>query len=77
MDGAFVSKAIVTDCVIDASANSRLTGWSLIVDDLSKKKRAHPQGAVMDGVMQLCQILKGRKKKSGSQDVRNNCRVSL
>lgn len=38
VDGAFVSKAIVTDCVIDSSANSRLTGRALIVDDLSKKK---------------------------------------
>lgn len=38
VDGAFVSKAIVTGCVIDASANSRLTGRALIVDDLSKKK---------------------------------------
>lgn len=34
VDGAFVRKAIVTDCVVDASANSRLTGRALIVDDL-------------------------------------------
>lgn len=44
MDGAFVSKAIVTDCVIDASANSRLTGRALIVDDLSKKKKSASAG---------------------------------
>lgn len=34
----------MTDCVIDSSANSRLTGRALIVSDLWKTERASAEG---------------------------------